>query len=240
MIEHFSRYNKPDKKILTEYLLPIAIQLGIFLILMLLHRFTVKAGFNIQEPESVNGMVSSPTVGRLVYLLINPFLIATAIYFALYFNKKKDDLLTFVFANASGILLWQFFGEDFWHFSINGIHFLTFETAEALPIMFILILLLVYFALKKEKNWGLWLILIVFSYNWMGRFITEGLYPFVSSVIPFYMWSLIIALTVCLLACLFSLYLGLYASKDKQARYLSSILTFASVSILIMNIIHSS
>lgn len=237
-MEHFSKYNKPNKKIIYEYLIPIAIQIVIFLILVFMHR-VVKLGDNIQNPEVVNGSISSPTVGRLVYLIINPFLIATAIFFALRFNKKEKHIYTFICANVAGILLWQFLGEDFWHFSVGGIHFLTLETIEALPLVFVLIACLAFFALKKEKNWALWLILVVFSYNWLGHYLVEGFYPLVANSLPFYMWAIIISITICVPSSLFSIYLGVYASKDVKGHHLSSILTFATISILVMSIIHS-
>lgn len=236
---HFSRYNKPDKKIITEYLLPIAIQLAIFPILMFIHNPIVKRGALIQTPEEVCGSMSTPTVGRLVYLIIAPILIGVAIYFANYFDKKKKDIFCFICADVAGIIIWQFLGEDFWHFSIGGIHFLTFETIQALPIVLINIALLIYFGFKKNKNWSLWLALIVFSYNWFGHYITEGLYPFVANSLSFHDWATIIAPSLCTPIILFSVYLGLFMSKDKKGRYLSSILTFASVSILLMSLIHA-
>ena len=91
-MEHFSRYNKPNKKIITEYLLSMVIQIAIFPILMYIHNPIVKLGTLIQTPEDVCGATSMPTVGRLVYLLIAPILVGVAIYFAIHFNKKKKDI----------------------------------------------------------------------------------------------------------------------------------------------------
>ena len=120
-MEHFSRYNKPNKKIIFEYLLPILIQLAVFPVLMFIHNPVVRSGSLIQPAEEVCGAMSMPTVGRLVYLLIEPILIAVAIYFANYFDKKNKDIFCFICADVAGIILWQFLGEDFWHFSIGGI-----------------------------------------------------------------------------------------------------------------------
>lgn len=111
------------KEFFLDYLLTIVLELVVLFGLMAFCSLFIGRGALLGTPELVGDELSSPTLGRLVYMLLSFILAFVLTVLASSFAKKDRDVPAFWCGFAAGILLWQAVGEEAWHFTVGGIHF---------------------------------------------------------------------------------------------------------------------
>ena len=235
---HFTIYHKPEFSA-KDYLLPFFAQYLILLVCMMLHRLVVGKGGFLCPAVMVGDEMSSPTIGRLFYCLA-AFLAAVLLSaLASHESKSGKEYAPFFLGLTAGTFFWQSLGEDIWHFSINGVNFIQFESISVLPI-FVLTCLFVGYAIHNSVlNWGLWCSLLGFLCNWWGHYVMLGTYPFVAAYFEESVWNKGVAQILGGILLIIGIYLGLFSAKDRKGRLLASILTYISTGIIIFGTMES-
>lgn len=200
------------------------------------HRLFIHMGKQIASPEMINGEMSDPTIGRMIYAFISFLLFVGLTVLASKLNKKGKEFLAFSSGVFAGIFLWQSIGEDAWHFSMNGMHFACLESIQVLPLVILFVLFMLYCAKHNSLDFGLWCSVLSFATNWLGHYILIGIYPIVMDVIDEKMWCKIIGIIIGILAFATGIFLGLKKSKTNKQMMLSSILTYYGVGVLMFGI----
>lgn len=231
-LENFTRIHKPEKKFVIWLLLALLFQVVAFGITVPLHSVFSHMGPLLQECVDVAGETSEPTVGRLVFGLVMFTLGIGSPFLAHYFNKKGKDLIGFGLAFLSGILLWQSIGECFWHFRIGGVQLVRIESIQSLPLVIVFTVILIVAGFFKDKNFPLWICVLSFACNWLGHYITLGLYPIVSSGVDWKLWAYTMSGVIGGLATIGGLILSLFCPKTKKGVYLGSMLLFIGLGVI--------
>lgn len=230
-MKHFELYHKPRFSA-KEYLLPLILEYVVLLSCIRLHRLFIYRGALLNEPVLVGDEMTSPTVGRLVFCLLS--FLAAVVLSVLASRKAKagDVYVPFLFGSFAGTFLWQSLGEDAWNFSVDGVHFIQFESISVFPLVQVVILLLIYAARNDVLDWGIWCTVFSFLTNWWGHYVMLGFYPFVSAFFEEAAWNRGISSVVGILLLAVSLYLCLCSAKDCKGRIFSAMVTYAATGIL--------
>lgn len=229
---NFTKFHKPEKKLVIAFLLALLVQVIAFGIACPLHSVFSHMGPLLQEVVDVGGEKSEPTLGRLIFGIVTFVLGIGMVFLSHFMNKKNKELLSFGFAFFAGVLLWQSIGECLWHFQIGGIQIGRIETIESLPLVIIFVILLVVIGFFENKNFAIWVCALSFACNWLGHYITIGLYPIVSSGIQWIPWAYTMSGVVGGLATIGGLLLSLFFPKTKKGAYLASMLFFIGLGII--------
>lgn len=230
--ENFSKFHKPEKKMVITLLLATLVEVIAFGIACPLHSVFSHMGPLLQNVVDVAGENSEPTVGRLVFGIVTFILGLGLPFLANYFNKKDKELLGFGLAFLSGVLLWQSIGECFWHFQIGGVQIVRIESIQSLPFVIVFVILLIVSGFFSNKNFALWVCVLSFACNWLGHYITLGLYPIVSSGVDWKVWCYTMSGVVGGLATIGGVILSLFCPKTKKGVYLASMLLFIGLGVI--------
>lgn len=230
-MKHFEKYHRAEFS-LKEYLLPFLLQYVILIICIRLHRLFVDKGAMLGSPVMVGDEMSSPTTGRLAFLIIA--FIAAVILTAIASKKAKEgkEYLPFFFGLFAGTFFWQAVGEDLWNFSVNGVNFIQFESVSVLPIFIFTLLFLIYAVKNDVLDWGVWCSLLGFLCNWWGHYVMLGTYPFVASYFQESVWNKGIAYISGGILALIGIYLGVFSAKDRKGRLFASIVTYIATGVI--------
>lgn len=231
-IENFTKFHKPEKKLVISFLLVILVEVLAFGIAMPLYRLIAHSGQLIQEAVDVAGEISEPTLGRLIFTIVFMIVGVGLVPLANLLDKKGKELFSFGVAFLSGVLLWQSIGECFWHFQIGGIQICRIESIQSLPLVIIFVILLIVSGLFFNKNFALWVAVLSFACNWLGHYVTLGFYPIVSNLIDWKLWAYIMSCVVGGIATIMGLILSLFFRKTKKGVYLASMLFFIGIGII--------
>lgn len=140
-IENFTKFHKPEKKLVITLLIALLIEVIAFGLVVPLQSAIVHNGALIQPQVDVAGEMSEPTAARLAFGIVAFILGIGLIPVANLLNKKDKDLLQYVgfgLAFLSGVLLWQSIGECLWHFQIGGVQICRIESIQSLPLVIFL------------------------------------------------------------------------------------------------------
>lgn len=129
-------------------------------------------------------------------------------------------------------MLWQSIGECLWHFQIGGVQICRIESIQSLPLVIVFTVLLIVSGLFFNKNFALWIAVLSFACNWLGHYITIGLYPIVSSGVDWKLWAYTMSGVIGGLATIGGLILSLFFCKTKRGVYLASMLLFIGIGII--------
>lgn len=225
------------REIATDYLLSILLELIGLAALMFFCALFIYKGSLIGEEQLVGNEMSSPTVGRLIYLFLSFFLGLALGVAAHRYEKKNKTRISFWCGFCSGIFLWQAVGEEAWHFSVNGIHFVQLESISAFPLVILFVLMIAYGYRFHSFDWGIWCTIISFACNWLGHYVTIGIYPFVAGLIESHGWN-VYSGSICggvMLAV--SIRYLLRHGDTLKGRLFASLLTFIAIGIVSLSII---
>ena len=231
-MENFTRFHKPEKKLVICLLISLLIQVIAFGITVPFHSLFSHMGPLLQGVVDVAGENSEPTLGRLIFGLVTFSLGIGLVPLAHYFNKKEKDYLGFGIAFLCGIFLWQSIGECFWHFQIGGIQLMRIESIQSLPFVIVFTVLIIACSFMKNKNFAIWICILSFACNWLGHYITLGLYPIVSSGVDWKLWAYTMSGVIGGLATIIGLILSLCYAKTKKGIFLSSMLLFIGLGVI--------
>ena len=231
-IDNFTKFHKPEKKLVLWLLLALAIEVIAFGLVVPLHSVFSHMGPLLQARVDVAGEMSEPTVGRLVFGIVTFVLGITVIPIANLLNKKDKDIFGFGLAFLSGVLLWQSIGECLWHFQIGGVQLVRIESIQSFPLVIVFTILLIVCGLFFNKNFALWIAVLSFACNWLGHYITIGLYPLVSSGVDWKVWAYTMSGVIGGVATLVGLMLSLFFPKNKKGVYLASMLLFIGLGVI--------
>lgn len=221
----------------VDYLLSIVLELVILFGLMAFCSLFIYKGELVQTSELVGDEMSSPTTGRLIYMILS-FVLALLLCIAASECSKRDkDIPAFWCGYASGILLWQALGEEAWHFSISGIHFVQLESIASFPVVLMFIGLIVYGSKHGSFDWGIWCMILSFACNWLGHYITVGLYPFVESLIESHTWNVLAGSIGGAAMFIISILYLLFRAVTRKDRMFASMLTYIAIGCTALSII---
>lgn len=211
-------------------------QYVVLIICLFLHRTIVALGGLIEVSEQVGGEISKPTAGRLIFALC-----AAAAFFILSFlasEKSKEGKIftSFILGAFAGTNLWQCIGEDLWHFSIGGEHFVTLESVSVLPLVIVFIASLLYFWRNNSLDWGIWCVVLAFAVNWLGHFVQLGTYPFFKWLCDETTWCMISGAGLGTILIIVSVYLEAKKAKTEKQTILTAILCYYATAILAFGI----
>ena len=224
-------------KVLKEYVLPFLGQYVVLIICMVLHRLFVGQGSLIAEAELVGDEMSSPTVGRLIYAILSFTMFVVLTILSSGQAKKGKEILPFWLGMFAGTFLWQSIGEDLWHFTLDGVHFVQLESITVFPFAILFILFLVYVLRNHSLDWGVLCVVLSFACNWMGHYVMLGTYPFVSEFVEPAVWYRSVGCCVGVATLLIGLYCGIKKADTRKKRLLSAILSYIAVAVIVFGII---
>lgn len=230
--------NRLTKKgFFLDYLLSIVIELVLLFALMGFCSLFIYKGALIGETKQIGDEMSSPTSGRLIYFVLSFVLAAATCAAASVLAKKGKDVPAFWLGFASGIFLWQSVGEEAWHFAVGGINFVKLESIASLPVIILFAVLMVYAYRHRCFNWGLWITAVSFACNWIGHYITVGLYPFVEKLLPARTWNVWAGSAGGVIVFVLSIVYLVKHSGTRKGRMFASVLTFIAIGIVSLSLI---
>lgn len=228
---------------LKDYVIPMLLQFVALILFMMMHRLSVGRGSLILESVQVGDEMSSPTLGRLIYMIFAFIMFFITVFLANRISKnknRKNTLLSFWLGIASGTFLWQSIGEDSWHFGFyteNGIA--NMSQLEGIPVVFILIVFLMFLAYVIRQNalsFGVSMSICSFLCNWLGHYVTTATYPFVQSVFDEKMWAILSGCTAGAILFIGSLIYVLKKASTTERRLICSTLSYLGVGMIAMSI----
>lgn len=232
------RLNPETRKgIFRDYLLNIVLELVVLFALMGFCSLFIYKGRMVQAAELVGAEMSSPTSGRLVYFILSFVLAVPLCVLASGCARKGKDVPAFWLGYVSGILLWQSFGEEAWHFTVGGIHFVQLESIAAFPLVLLFIGLIIYGCRHRCFDWGVWCTILSFACNWLGHYVTVGLYPFVENFFASRAWNVLAGSTGGGVMFVISIIYLLRHKDTKRGRLTASLLTYIAIGIVSLSLI---
>ncbi len=224
------------KQLFREYLIPLLLEYLIMGVLIFCHRTIRNFGVLLAEPKLVGDEMSSPTMGRFVYAVVSFLLFAVFTKLGSNAAKKDKDLCSFWFGFTAGVLLWQSVGESFWHFAVGGINFVVLENITSFPLAVLFVMLMIYGKRHHSFDWGVWCMLLSFACNWIGHYITIGIYPFVEPYIASRPWNVWVSVIFGGLLTIYSFQFLLFRAKTTKGRMLASMMTYIALAIIFFGI----
>ena len=232
-IENYSRHVRSTRReLVLEYLLPLAAEFLILILCLLAFKLSVPLGPMTEPPTLIGEALTRPTVGRLVYGLAALLLWFVFSRVASRAADRDRHYCSSLLGFTAGILLWQFIGEISWHYSVGGVHFVPFESVTTFPVACLFLLLMIYGKRHHSFDWGIWCMLLSFAFNWMGHYVMEGTYPFVSSFVGKHVWYVGASSVSGLCGFVFSIVFLLFRVKTRRGRILASMMTYISLGVL--------
>lgn len=225
------------KEFLLDYLVSIVLQLVILFALMGFCALFIYRGALIGEQKLIGDEMSSPTVGRLIYMILSGVLAAALSVAASLFAKADKDVPAFWCGYAAGIFLWQTVGEEAWHFSVGGINFVQLESIAAFPVILLFIFMMIYGYRRRSFDWGIWCMLFSFACNWVGHYVTVGIYPFFEGLIESHTWNVTAGSIGGAVVFILSIVYLLFKGDTKKGRMFASMLTYIAIGITALSII---
>ncbi|MDO4807870.1 MAG: hypothetical protein Q4A07_11565, partial [Coriobacteriales bacterium] len=226
----FAEYSKQIRstrpEIIREYLVPLIAEFVMLVVLLMAFMFFTGLGPMVQEPTMLGKMETKPTAGRLAYGIAATVLWFACTYVASRAADKDRHYDSSLMGFAAGLLLWQSVGEISWHFSVDGIHFVPLEKVTTFPLACLFLLLFVYGKRHHSFDWGMWCMLLSFAFNWFGHYITEGTYPFLSSMVDQHVWYVGVSIGAGVLGFAYSIVYLRFRAKTRRGRILGSMLTY--------------
>lgn len=224
-------------QIVKEYLLPFLGQFAVLVVCIGLHRLFVGRGGPLGVPELVGDEMSSPTVGRLIYAILSCVLFLILTILASKQAKTGKEIQPFWLGMFAGTFLWQSIGEDLWHFTLDGVHFVQLESIAVLPFVILFLLLLIYTLRNQALDWGILCTMLSFACNWLGHYVMLGSYPFVSAFVDEKTWYALSGCVVGALALLVGIYCGVKKADSRRQRLLAAVLTYIAVGVIAFGLI---
>lgn len=225
------------KEVLKDYLLSIVLELAVLGALMGFCALFIYRGRLLGEEQLVGSETASPTAGRLIYMFLSLIAGLGLGIAASGYAKADKDRAGFWCGFCAGILLWQAAGEEAWHFSVQGIHFVQLESIAAFPLVILFVLLLVYGYRRRAFDWGVWCLLVSFACNWLGHYVTIGIYPFFADLVESRRWNVCSGSFCGAVMLLASIrYLRRHGDSLK-GRLFASLLTFIAIGIVSLSVI---
>ena len=206
---------------------------------MFLHRSTVSLGRMLQKPELLYGELTKPTLGRLVFAITAALLSLLFTALASQQAKRGKNYAPFILGTFAGTFLWQSIGEDLWHFSLGGVHFVQLESISVLPLVLTFVIALLYCAKQNTLDWGVWCAVLSFAVNWLGHYVLEGIFPLFSGLCTEGQWCRWTGLLLGSVLLLTGLVLGIKKSKMPRQWMLSAILCYYATALLVFGLIES-
>lgn len=231
---------------IKDYVIPMLLQFFALVLFMTMHRLSVGRGALLLERVQVGDEMSSPTLGRMLYMLFAFVMFFVTAYFANKISKtdsRKCTFASFGLGIASGTFLWQALGEDSWHFGFqteNGLA--NMSQLESIPVVFILVVFLIFLAYVVKQNtlsFGVGVTVCSFLCNWLGHYVSTATYTFVQAALEEKIWFMISGGVVGAILLIGSLlYLFKNASTTKK-RLICSTFSYLGVCMISMSILES-
>lgn len=225
------------KDFFTDYILSIFLELAVLFGLIFFCAAFIDKGQFVCEQKMIGSEMCSPTLGRLIYLFLSFALAITFGALSSFFARKSNDLPSFWFAFSAGILLWQSVGEEAWHFSVGNINFVQLESIASFPLVILFIGLLIYGCKFKSFDFGIFCVLISFACNWLGHYITVGIYPFFERLTDAHTWNVLAGSIGGGIVFILSIIFLIKNSDSRRGRLLASVMTYISIGIAALSII---
>lgn len=217
------------KEFFLDYLLSIVLEIVILFLLMLFFGLFINKGELLQEVKLVGDEMASPKTGRLVYTVLAFVLAVGTCLAASKFAKKEKEVPAFWLGYASGIFFWQALGEGAWHFSVGGVNFVQLESIASFPLVLLFIGLIIYGAAHRSFDWGVWCVIISFACNWLGHYVTIGIYPFFEELVEAHTWNIWAGAVAGGIMLIYSIIYLITRGGTKKGRLFASMLTYIAL-----------
>ena len=231
--------NTSKRPVLQYFAGAYLVQFAVLGICMFLHHFPVSWGRMLEQSELVFEKLTEPTLGRLVCAIVAALLFLVLTALASKQAKSGKDYAPFILGTFAGTFLWQSMGEDLWHFSVDGVHFVQLESVSVLPLVLFFVVTLLYCAKQNALDWGVWCTVLSFAVNWSGHYVLEGVYPFFASLCTKPQWYRGMGLLLGSALLLTGLVWGIKRSKTPRQWMLSAILCYYATAVLAFGLIES-
>lgn len=225
------------KEILIDYIIPLILEFAVIGVLIVLFTVCVGKGPLLQEEKLIGDEMASPTLGRLIYGFVSFAGFIALVVMASRASKSGQDTKAFWLGYIAGILLWQSVGEISWHYSVGGINFTVLENITSFPIAVLACMLFVYCRRNHSFDWGVLITYISFMCNWIGHYITIGIYPFFTWLTDKTTWIMAMSFSVGSIAFVLSLIYLLLRVKTKKGRMLASLISFIALAIIAFGVL---
>lgn len=227
-----------NKQIIHYYLKPMLIEMLIFASLMIIFLIVMKTSPTmIQEPRLVGDEMSNPTIGRLIYGIISFIGFIICSIYASKTTDENDSTKPFWFGYIAGILLWQSVGEISWHYYVGRINFAPLENITSFPFLVIILMIFIYGKKHHSFSWGIWCVFATFMCNWLGHYISIGIYPFVENFVSSRTWNVYSSIICGSLFFIASIRYLLYRAKTNRGRILASLFSFMALATVFLGIV---
>lgn len=231
------------KTLLYEYLIPFFLQFGVLAFFMFIHRNTVKKGSLLMKSVTIGDEVSSPTLGRLIFMIVAFILGFFLAYVANKLSKdesKKRISASFWCGICSGMLLWQALGEDSWHFGVmteqGFVNFCALENVSVIFISMTFLIFLAYVIRQHALSFGVIIIISSFLCNWLSHYVMLGTYPFVASLVGARTWNLFTGGITGGILVVGSIYYVIVKADRMKNRLFASMMTYIGVAVIVLAI----
>jgi len=200
------------------------------------HRLFIHFGGQIAAPELINGEMTDPTVGRCIYVFVAAVAFLVLTVFSSHLAGKGKEFAAYALGIPAGIFLWQSIGEDAWHFSVEGVHFVCLESITVLPLAIVFLLLLYYCARRRIMDWGVLCVLLAFSINWYGHYVLIGIYPIFASMVEKVLWCRFVGIVLGTIFIVAGFICGVIKSRSRKEMMLSAMMTYFGVGVMLFGI----
>jgi len=197
------------------------------------HRLFIHRGGQIAVPELINGEMTDPTVGRCIYVFVAAAAFLVLTVFASRLAGKGKEFAAYALGAPAGTFLWQSIGEDAWHFSVEGVHFVCLESVAVLPLAILFLLLLYCCARRRILDWGIRCALLSFSINWYGHYVLLGIYPLFAEMVEKAIWCRYVGSVFGVIFITGGMICGVIKSKSRKEMMLSAMMTYFGVGVMI-------
>ena len=183
---------------IKDYLIPVLLQFAALFLFMSVHRVFIGKGKLILESVTVGDEVTSPTMGRLIYMIIAFIMFMVMAVIANRCSKSKDRknvVAGFWAGIVSGTFLWQSLGEDSWHFGVNTeeglVNISQMESISVVFIMIVFLIFLFYVIKQNALSFGVEMTICSFLCNWLSHYVILASYPFVHKLFEERTWIIL-------------------------------------------------
>ncbi|MCQ2580210.1 MAG: hypothetical protein MJ159_05900 [Treponemataceae bacterium] len=228
------------RALFKDFFLTFLIQFAILIAALVLYALILGSPLNsnvLQEIRIVGGEETAPHLARLIYMIFAFCAGIAGIFIVQILEKKEKSDAAFWAGIISGLFLWQSIGECSWHFAIpcftegeTVLNYLPRIEGPSAAMLIIPYLVVLGFLIKnKTFSFGMLALILSFTGNWAGHFISVGTFPVVSRLIEETSWYKLSGTVYGLVLAAAGLFNAIKEGKNRQQKMIWSIVFYFGI-----------